>query len=137
MNWCNNMAGLDYNSDKERGQGGIVYAVRNTQKGMPVKSIQTGRGELKLDKLGRCIVKDEKLAREIQQEHRHDLTVSRMFTNHPSDRGHTYFFGSIPALPWHKYDENGRRIWDTEPPEEAKSLQAEEPVEDYDQLGGA
>lgn len=58
----------------------------------------------------RFFLKDEKEARELQQEHRNDLVVTRVRYPHRSDRGHVYFFGQMPAMPWHRYDENGRRI---------------------------
>jgi hypothetical protein len=123
------MSAPDHNADAEHGQGEMIYAVRNSFKGMPVKSVQTSMGELKLDKKGRCIVKDKTVADEIRQTYGKDLTVSRLFRHHPADRGHRYFHGQVPAMPWHQEDEYGRRIRDTEPLEEAPSLQDEAPGE--------
>lgn len=118
----------DFNPDKERGQGKIKYVIRNAQKGLPVKSVKTGRGELKLDKKGRCIVSDAALAAEIRKEHPHDLAVSRVFTNDAADRGHHYFWGQMPSLPWHKYDELGRRIIEADQ-QEGQEAQDESPAE--------
>ena len=94
----------DFNPDRERGQGTIKYAVRNAHKGLPIKTLQTGKGELKLDKLGRCIIKDAALAAEIRKQYPHDLAVSRVFTQAPADRGHHYFWGSWPEMPWKRKD---------------------------------
>jgi hypothetical protein len=105
----------DFNPDKERGQGEVIYAVRNSQKGIPVKEVRTGAGTLKMDKLGRCIVKDPVLAHEIMKDHPRDLVVSRLFRNAPADRGHKYFFGQMPEMPWKKKEQ--------EPQDEAKEQQ--------------
>lgn len=118
----------DFNSDRELGQGKIKYVVQNAHKPV-VKSIMTGKGELKLDDKGRCLISDPALAAEIRKDHPKDLAVSRIFTSHPADRGHRYIFGQMPSMPWHKYDENGRRIRDTEPLEKAERLQTDQPGE--------
>ena len=96
----------DFNPDRELGQGIVKYAVRNAHPGIPIKSVKTGRGELKLDRLGRCLVADKALAAEIRKSYPLDLAVSRVFTNHPADRGHHYHFGQNPIA----FDENGNRI---------------------------
>lgn len=38
--------------------------------------------------------------------------VTTTKVNYPgaADRGHRYFFGQMPAMPWHKYDERGNRV---------------------------
>jgi hypothetical protein len=119
----------DWNQDRELGQGKIVYAVRNSKKGLPIKKVRTGRGDLELDSRGRCIVKDAALAAEIRKEYPHDLAVSRLFTNDAADRGHRYHFGQMPALPFAKYDELGRRIHEASELE-SQQAQDEEPAEE-------
>lgn len=91
----------DFNSDRELGQGKIKYVVQNAHKPV-VKSIMTGKGELKLDDKGRCLISDPALAAEIRKDHPKDLAVSRIFTSHPADRGHKYIFGQMPEMPWKK-----------------------------------
>lgn len=113
----------DFNSDRELGQGKIKYVVRNSKKGLPVRKIKTGKGELELDKKGRCLVSDAGLAAEIRKDHPYDLAVSRVFTNDAADRGHHYFFGGIPEMPWK------RKLRETEAQESAESVQDESPAE--------
>jgi hypothetical protein len=113
----------DWNPDRELGQGKIKYVIRNAHKGLPVKSVQTGKGELKLDRKGRALVSDASLAAEIRKEHPHDLAVSRVFTNDPADRGHNFFFGQLPEMPWK------RQPRDTEAQEGGETAQDEEPAE--------
>jgi hypothetical protein len=103
------MSGPDFNSDRELGRGQRKWVVENAIPGVDVREIETSKGKLKTDRYGRCVVNDPTLANEIRQEHSRDLSVNRIFSNHPSDRGHKYFH-TCPALPWHKYDELGRRI---------------------------
>jgi hypothetical protein len=71
------------------------------------------------------------LAREIQKDHRRDLAVSRIFSNDPADRGHVYFFGQMPEMPWKRENseiEDGAD--DQEPPrEDAEGLGELEPYE--------
>ncbi len=119
----------DFNADKEHAQGIIKYAVRNAHPGMPIKTLKTGRGELKLDRLGRCLISDHALAAEVRKDYPLDLAVSRVFTNHPSDRDHNYVFGQMPALPYATYDELGHRI---QPPVEAKEDEDDNESERWD-----
>ena len=100
---------IDFNSDKEHGQGKMKWIVQPATEKIE-RVIHTGAGDLQTDNLGRCMISDPVLANEIRQTHRKDLAVSRIFTNDPADREHKYFFGQLPALPWHRYDENGNRI---------------------------
>lgn len=37
------------------------------------------------------------------------VTTTKVNIPHPSDRGHKYTF-QVPAMPWHRFDENGKRI---------------------------
>lgn len=106
----------DYNADKEHGQGRVKWVVQNAAH--PVKKeIKTGRGILKTDNLGRCTVNDPALANEIRSEHRRDLVVSRVFAEHPADKGHHYVF-TVPEMPWKKKKEqaNGHRIQESPEP---------------------
>ena len=118
----------DFNADKEHGQGEVVYAVRNSQRGLPVKTLHTGKGDLQLDRLGRCIIKDHALAAEVRREYGKDLAVSRVFRNHPSDRGHNYVFGQIPEMPW-------KRQTSELEAQESQEARVEKPEEEEKQEG--
>lgn len=104
---------LDYNPDKERhvDHGWIVV---NAEKGMQSEPITLGDKSFKFGKDGAFTVKDEGLANEIRKTVGKRATVSRYRRPSVSDRGHTYFFGQMPPMPWHKYDAEGRRIKDGE-----------------------
>jgi hypothetical protein len=60
---------------------------------------------------GAFMVNDEGVANAIKQKYGEDniMTFETKGTWHPSDKGHTYRFRGV-ALPWHKYDEAGRKI---------------------------
>ena len=100
----------DYNPDKE----GHVDHKFIVQKAWPAHDtsteVNTSKGPLAFGHEDRFVVKDPALAREIQQDHPADLAVTRVRYPHQADRGHRYHFGQLPAMPWHKYDEQGRRI---------------------------
>jgi hypothetical protein len=64
---------------------------------------------MKFSREGFLTVTDPAVANDIRQKYGDEVTVSRIAAPHPSDRGHTYFFQGV-SLPWHKYDEYGRRI---------------------------
>ncbi len=110
----------DYNPDKERHtQHRFVVQKAWPGKGNldPGEAIQTSKGDLKFGHEDRLVIKDEALAREVQQQYPRELAVTRMRYPDPADRGHHYHFGQMPAMPWHKYDENGRRIVEDEEPQ--------------------
>ena len=89
----------DYNADKEahRNHKWIVHkAIRGTQKG-----VRVGEKDLMFDREGRFATSDEGLANTIRKAYPREVTVSRVTSNHPSDRGHKYFF-TCPAMPWHE-----------------------------------
>ena len=93
----------DYNADREahRDHKWIVHkAIRGTQKG-----VRVGDKDLMFDKEGRFATGDEGLASDIRKEHPQAVTVTRVTSNHASDRGHKYFF-KCPAMPWHKQEED-------------------------------
>ena len=89
----------DFNADREghRDHKWIVHkAVRGTQKG-----VRVGEKDLMFDREGRFATSDEGLANTIRKAYPREVTVSRVTSNHPSDRGHKYFF-TCPAMPWHE-----------------------------------
>jgi len=93
----------DFNPDKEnwRDHKWIVHkAMRGTQKG-----VRVGERDLMFDREGRFATSDEGLASTIRKEYPREVTVSRVTSSHPSDRGHKYFF-SVPRLPWHEEEED-------------------------------
>lgn len=98
---------LDYNPDRE-GHAAHKFIVTNARKG--AKSVSLGSEVFKFGKNGAFLMQDEKKARELQDEHHGEIAVTRVRRPGPADKGHKYFFGSMPAMPWHKYDENGNRI---------------------------
>ena len=60
-------------------------------------------------------VKDRGLAMAIREKYGSgrtpDVTVTKVAYPDIRDRGHRYFFGQLTKpLPWHRYDENGKRI---------------------------
>lgn len=101
----------DYNPDKEAHHKHKFIVHDATRRGLD--GIHTSKGYMKFNREGRFMVSDEKLAREIQTEVDQNATVTRVRWDDPADRGHTYFF-TTPGLPWHKYDELGRRIKEDE-----------------------
>lgn len=106
----------DYNPDRE-GHVGHKFIVQKAWPGTsmdPGDSVQTSKGALKFDEQDRLAVKDPALAREIQQANPRELAVTRVRQTHHSDTGHRYHFGQMPAMPWHRYDENGNRIKEQE-----------------------
>ena len=98
----------DYNPDKERHRD-HKWIVHKAVRAPGFKGIYAGEREMPFNHEGRFSVKDEGVAQEIRQEYGREVTVTRVHNTAAVDRGHTYFF-SMPALPWHKYDEQGRRI---------------------------
>jgi hypothetical protein len=112
---------LDYNPDKER-HVDHRYMVIKATKDPNFTGVQTSKGFLKFDRNKQSFrVKDPALANEIRQTVGVDATVTRLRYPSQADRGHTYFFGQMPAMPWHKYDENGKRI--IEKPKEEQPCQ--------------
>jgi hypothetical protein len=81
-------------------------------------TLSDGRAVTLNRKINTTIVKDAGLARAIDQEYgprrggTGDVMVVECDNNHLHERenvGHHYTF-QVPALPWHKYDEDGNRI---------------------------
>lgn len=78
----------------------------------PGDSVKTSKGDLKFNQDGRLVINDQALAREVQQQYPRELAVTRMRYPDQADRGHRYFFGRNPGMPWARYDELGRRLPD-------------------------
>lgn len=96
----------DYNPDKE----GHVDHKFIVQPAWPSEAQKDGVESpdgrfLKYGKEKRFMLNDESVARELQKEHRNDLVVTRVRYPHRSDRGHVYFFGQWPEMPWKKKKE--------------------------------
>ena len=89
----------DYNADKEahRDHKWIIHkAIKGDQKG-----VRVGDKNLMFNREGRFVTSDEGLASDIRKAHPQAVTVTRVTANHPSDRGHKYFF-RVPEMPWHE-----------------------------------
>ena len=84
----------DYNPDKESHKKHKFF-VRNATKRKFDKLTVEGK-DLKFNHEGRMMIKDEKMAREIQAEYPDKLAVTRM----RQEDGHNTFFGSMPEMPW-------------------------------------
>jgi len=90
---------VDYNPDKESHKEHKFY-VRNSTKRKFDKITANGK-EMKFSDKGRMLIKDEKLAREIQAEYPFELAVTRM----RQEDGRQTFFGSMPEMPWKRKKE--------------------------------
>ena len=88
---------MDYNADKES-HVPRKFLVQPSSKMPGQKSVTTDDGrKLVFDKFQRLSISDEGLARELQSEYKRDIVVSRMRI---PERGHNYFWGSWPEMPW-------------------------------------
>lgn len=101
----------DFNPDKDKHIGGYNYVV-HPRAGSSTTEFNLGAKTVKLNQDGRAIIKDEGLARELQTEHRFDAVVSRIPATTIADRGHTYFFGSMPEMPWKREKKDAKEIED-------------------------
>ena len=102
----------DYNPDRE-GHAEKKFLV------MPglgkMDSIELDGQVMKFGKNNALWIKDEAKARAVQQKYGVQTAVTRMrYPSAVSDRGHKFFFGQMPAMPWHHYDEQGNRIREDE-----------------------
>jgi len=92
----------DFNPDKES-HADHKFLVMNAEKSKK-EGLWIGDGKnrkfLKFSPKGRMFIKDEGIAREIQKKHPHELVVARVRDSKPADKGHNYFFGSMPEMPW-------------------------------------
>lgn len=118
----------DFNPDRE-GHVDHRFIVQNAwPQYNHKKGLQTSKGNLAFNHEDRFVVKDAALAREIQQDNPKDVTVTRVRNPSQADRGHRYHFGQMPAMPWHRYDDDGNRIDnavgpDQEAPEEESNAE--------------
>ena len=87
----------DFNPDKERHADHKFY-VRSATRRKYDKLTVDGR-DLPFNNNGQMLIKDEGLARNIQTEYPDDLAVTRLRSD---EAGHSYFFGSMPEMPWKK-----------------------------------
>jgi len=100
----------DYNPDKE-GHTAKKYMVVKADKDPNFKGVELDGKEYKFGSEGWFRVPgDPGLANALRQKVGMKATVSRVRAPKPADNGHRYFFGQMPALPWHKYDADGNRI---------------------------
>lgn len=99
---------LDYNPDRE----GHVQHEWIIQPGTtkPSDGIDVDGHKLRFGPEGHLRINDPKLANDIRQKYGREMVVTRVRHPSVSDRGHNYFFGQMPRLPWAKYDEFGKRI---------------------------
>lgn len=107
------MAKADYNPDRE-GHAAHKWEVINATKG-PLEVELDGK-QMKFGKDGAFRVSDPGVAAALRQKY-HDkglATVTRIRTPDPiADRGHRYFFGAWPEMPWkrgnHGIKEEGKQ----------------------------
>lgn len=99
--------------------------IRATQRPMPALDVD-GR-ELKFRPNGMMRVKDRGLAMAARDLYKGEITVTKCNVPSPADIGHRYTF-STPrrGMPWARYDEFGKRIYDppqttSQPPQGADS----------------
>ena len=91
----------DWNPDKESHRD-HKWVVHNATRRKDFKGVRAAGKDMLFNREGRFFVKDEAVAAEIRRDHPHQLSVTRVSSYHPSDRGHKYFFGQMPELPWKK-----------------------------------
>ena len=104
---------LDYNADKE-GHAKKKWMVIKAVKDQDFKGVEIDGKMMKFGKDGAFRVSDPAVANAIRQKVGMTATVTGFRHPDAADGGHTYFFGCMPAMPWHKYDEYGNRIIETE-----------------------
>ena len=97
----------DYNPDKERHRD-HKWIVHNATRNKDFKGVWAADKAMPFNHEGRFSITDGGVASEIREEYGRDVTVTRMHNPHRSDRGHVYFFGQLPEMPWKKEQENGK-----------------------------
>ena len=101
---------LDYNPDRE-GHVPKKWMVIRATRDRNFKSVVLDDGqEMKFGKKGAFMVSDPGKADEIRKTVGADATVTRFRVPTTHERMHRYFFGQLPAMPWHRYDDLGRKI---------------------------
>ena len=101
------MPRADYNSDKERHAEHKWEVIRATRRDLP--GLDVDGKQMKFGKDGAFRVNDEGVAAAIREEYakKGDVTVTRIRYPGAADRGHYYFFGQLPEMPWKKENGNG------------------------------
>ncbi len=91
---------------------GDAYEIIKADPKLP-NTLEVNGKEYKFRDNGMMRVKDRGEAFAIREKYgkgkRPAITTTRVNYPHPSDRGHKYTFAGI-AMPWHRFDENGKRI---------------------------
>src|SRR4030067_854439 len=108
------MPRADYNSDKEKWADHKWEVIRATRRDLP--SIDVDGKQMKFGRDGAFRVNDEGVAAAIREEYakKGDVTVTRIRYPGAADRGHYYFFGQLPEMPWKKENGNGEKKADEE-----------------------
>jgi hypothetical protein len=96
----------DYNPDKESHRDHEWMVVKATTD-PTVQGVATAKGNLRFGKDGAFKVSDPGLANEIRETVGMNATVSRVSKVKAADRGHRYFFGSLPEMPWKRKKNHG------------------------------
>lgn len=94
--------------------------IKATQR--PMTGLELNGKKMKFSRQNALRIKDRAQAKDIEQKYGEDVTVTPIEVT--SEPGHKYRF-TAPGMPWHKYDELGRRI---DPDKETKPDGAEEPA---------
>jgi len=93
---------VDYNPDRE-GHIKHRFIVQPNSKRPLQKGVKLDNGKfLKFNSEKRFVTYNEVLARELQKEYKQDLVVTRVRHPDAADRGHSFFFGQMPEMPWKK-----------------------------------
>ena len=97
---------VDYNPDKEGHTDHKWEVIKATTRDLP--SLDVDGKEMRFGKDGAFRVNDPGVADAIRQTYARtgDVTVTRVRYPSVHDRGHRYFFGSLPAMPWKEKGED-------------------------------
>src|SRR3990167_8129070 len=114
----------DHNPDRD-GHLSDEYMVIKSSKDPAKNGVELDGQDMRFGKKGAFKITGHARANALRQKyHPTDIVVTRM--RHSVEQGHRYFFTS-PGVPWGKYDELGRRVFDgeeeSETQEEGKGLQ--------------
>jgi hypothetical protein len=110
----------DFNPDKERHRD-HKWIVHKAVRKPDFQTVFAGDKKMAFNNEGRFSIKDGGVADEIRSEYGREVTVTRVRNPKPSDRGHNYFFGQWPEMPWKKEQDNGAQ--EEKEVEEAPRLQ--------------
>ncbi|HKZ77717.1 MAG TPA: hypothetical protein VJ124_05285 [Pyrinomonadaceae bacterium] len=125
------MPRADYNSDREGHAEHKWEVIRATRRDLP--SLDVDGKQMNFGKDGAFRVNDEGVAAAIREEYakKGDVTVTRIRYPGEHDRGHRYFFGQLPEMPW---KENGNG--ETEAEENAEGYAHDERQDDVGRRHG-